>query len=69
MCNALLHPVHVASAIPVQAGIVNSLLRPLRRSASRLGAKEFPMKVILWIIGIIFLIGLLVVVGLGGLIF
>lgn len=33
------------------------------------GPKELHMKAILWIVGIIFLIGLLVVLGIGGLIF
>jgi hypothetical protein len=31
--------------------------------------EDIPMKVILWIVGIIFVIGLLVVLGIGGLIF
>jgi hypothetical protein len=43
--------------------------KPPSATYPRLVQRSFHMKVILWIIGIIFLIGLLVVLGVGGLIF
>jgi hypothetical protein len=51
------------------AASIEPLLQERELLRGRLAPKERNMKVILWIIGIIFLIGLLVVFGIGGLVF